>query len=199
MERVVNIDINDKHDLYETYNDNYLNKNLLDYLIRYSSSFNKKDQIVIIIDNNATWKRNFESIMKQSLQHERERLKLQYRDMNIKQLIWLITGSLIIMISTFLPPSAMQEILLVLGSVPIWEAVSIELFNSILKESKRVVINGPMGVFEDESFAKGTDEIYKCLKENNIKIIYSKQFSKSFELFVISLRYSPKDLSSKRT
>ena len=48
---------------------------------------------------------------------------------------------------------------------------TIELFNSVLKESKRVVINGPMGVFEDESFAKGTDEIYKCLKENNIKTL----------------------------
>jgi hypothetical protein len=141
MERVVNIDINDKHDLYETYNDNYLNKNLLDYLIRYSSSFKKNDQIVIIIDNNATWKRNFESIMKQSLQHERERLKLQYRDMNIKQLIWLITGSLIIMISTFLPPSAMQEILLVLGSVPIWEAVSIELFKDTEVRKKIKTIN----------------------------------------------------------
>lgn len=141
MERVVNIDINDKHDLYETYNDNYLNKNLLDYLIRYSSSFKKNDQIVIIIDNNATWKRNFESIMKQSLQHERERLKLQYSDMNIKQLIWLITGSLIIMISTFLPPSAMQEILLVLGSVPIWEAVSIELFKDTEVRKKIKTIN----------------------------------------------------------
>ena len=28
-----------------------------------------------------------------------------------------------------------------------------------------------MGVFEDEYFAKGTDEIYKCLKENNIKTL----------------------------
>ena len=48
---------------------------------------------------------------------------------------------------------------------------TIELYTQYLKESKRVIINGPMGVFEDERFSKGTDEIYKCLKENNIKAL----------------------------
>jgi len=48
---------------------------------------------------------------------------------------------------------------------------TIKLFTSILKDAKRVVINGPMGVFEKEEFANGTNEIYKCLKENNIKTL----------------------------
>jgi len=48
---------------------------------------------------------------------------------------------------------------------------TIELFTSILKDAKRVVINGPMGVFEEESFAKGTSALYSCLKENNIKTL----------------------------
>ena len=48
---------------------------------------------------------------------------------------------------------------------------TIEIYKKHLASSKRVVINGPMGVFEDERFSKGTDEIYKCLKENNIKTL----------------------------
>jgi phosphoglycerate kinase len=48
---------------------------------------------------------------------------------------------------------------------------TIELFNSILKHSKRVVINGPMGVFEEKDFSNGTNEIYKCLKDNDIKTL----------------------------
>ena len=28
-----------------------------------------------------------------------------------------------------------------------------------------------MGVFEEEAFAKGTKELYECLKENNIKTL----------------------------
>lgn len=48
---------------------------------------------------------------------------------------------------------------------------TIELFKSILIKAKRVVINGPMGVFEEESFSKGTKDLYECLKENNIKTL----------------------------
>ena len=48
---------------------------------------------------------------------------------------------------------------------------TIELFKNELKNAKRVVINGPMGVFEEPDFSKGTDELYNCLKENNIKTL----------------------------
>lgn len=48
---------------------------------------------------------------------------------------------------------------------------TIELFNNILKESKRVIINGPMGVFEEKPFDNGTREIYQTLKDNHIKTL----------------------------
>ena len=46
-----------------------------------------------------------------------------------------------------------------------------EMFKEHLKNAKRVVINGPMGVFEDKKYANGTNEIYKYLKQNNIKTL----------------------------
>jgi len=48
---------------------------------------------------------------------------------------------------------------------------TIELFQNELKKAKRVVINGPMGVFEEKDFSNGTNELYKYLKENNIKTL----------------------------
>ena len=48
---------------------------------------------------------------------------------------------------------------------------TIDLFKNILKESKRVVVNGPMGVFEEEPFETGTKELFETLKENNIKTL----------------------------
>lgn len=44
-------------------------------------------------------------------------------------------------------------------------------FMNILKESKRVIINGPMGVFEDKKFQNGTKNLYETLKQNNIKTL----------------------------
>ena len=51
-----------------------------------------------------------------------------------------------------------------------WEGVDIgektrELFADALKEAKTVVWNGPMGVFEFENFAKGTNAVAKALAD----------------------------------
>ena len=48
---------------------------------------------------------------------------------------------------------------------------TIEIFKNNLAQAKRVVVNGPMGVFEDERFSKGTDAIYKYLEANDIKTL----------------------------
>lgn len=48
---------------------------------------------------------------------------------------------------------------------------TISLFCSILKDAKRVVINGPMGLFENTMYQKGTKNIYKFITENNIKTL----------------------------
>ena len=48
---------------------------------------------------------------------------------------------------------------------------TIDLFISILKNAKRVVINGPMGCFENPHYATGTKAIYDFITENNIKTL----------------------------
>ena len=42
-----------------------------------------------------------------------------------------------------------------------------ELFADIIKKAKTVFWNGPMGIFEDERFAKGTIEVCKAITETN--------------------------------
>lgn len=46
-----------------------------------------------------------------------------------------------------------------------------EKFREILRGAKRVIINGPVGVFEKEVFSEGTKSIYSCLVENNVKTL----------------------------
>ena len=48
---------------------------------------------------------------------------------------------------------------------------TIELFTDIITKSKRIIINGPMGVFEEKPFDKGTISIYQTIKNNNIKTL----------------------------
>ena len=48
---------------------------------------------------------------------------------------------------------------------------TINLFKENLIDAKRVLINGPMGVFENPLYENGTREIYQYLVDNNIKTL----------------------------
>ena len=48
---------------------------------------------------------------------------------------------------------------------------TIKLFTDIISNSQRIIINGPMGVFEESPFNKGTISIYETIKKNNIKTL----------------------------
>lgn len=48
---------------------------------------------------------------------------------------------------------------------------TVKLFTNNLSNAKRVIINGPMGMFENENYAQGTKEIYNYLTKNNIKTL----------------------------
>ena len=48
---------------------------------------------------------------------------------------------------------------------------TIDLFQSYLKNAKRVIINGPMGMFENKLYQQGTKSIYDFITDNNIKTL----------------------------
>ena len=48
---------------------------------------------------------------------------------------------------------------------------TISLFTSVLKDAKRVVINGPMGCFENPNYATGTKALYDFITDNDIKTL----------------------------
>lgn len=48
---------------------------------------------------------------------------------------------------------------------------TIKLFEKELIDAKRVIINGPMGMFEDDRYSNGTNEILRILDKNKIKTV----------------------------
>lgn len=49
--------------------------------------------------------------------------------------------------------------------------MTIELYCDKIKNAERIIVNGPMGLFENKDYANGTRKIYECITENNIKTI----------------------------
>jgi len=48
---------------------------------------------------------------------------------------------------------------------------TIKLFEKELEKAKRVIINGPMGMFEDDRYINGTNKIFRVLDKNKIKTV----------------------------
>lgn len=74
-----------------------------------------------------------------------------------------------------------------------WQALDIgpktaKLYNDVIKKSKLVIWNGPMGVFEMEPFAQGTKEVAKALAEadNTYSIIGGGDSARAVEHFGLS-------------
>lgn len=49
--------------------------------------------------------------------------------------------------------------------------LTVEKFIEELREAKRVIINGPMGCFENDLYSKGTKALYDFITSNNIKTL----------------------------
>ena len=49
--------------------------------------------------------------------------------------------------------------------------LTIKMFSREMCDAKRVIMNGPMGICEDERFATGTLKVLKCLDKNKIKTL----------------------------
>lgn len=74
-----------------------------------------------------------------------------------------------------------------------WQALDIgpktaKLYSDVIKKSKLVIWNGPMGVFEMEPFAQGTKEVAKALAEadNTYSIIGGGDSARAVEHFDLS-------------
>lgn len=48
---------------------------------------------------------------------------------------------------------------------------TIKIFERELSSARRVVVNGPMGMFEDNRYTNGTNKIFKILDKNKIKTV----------------------------
>lgn len=48
---------------------------------------------------------------------------------------------------------------------------TISFFDKIIAHSKRAIVNGPMGIYEEPSFSKGTISLYQSLKNNHVKTL----------------------------
>ena len=139
MSKEIKIDIVNRNDLLEKYDENKISRDVIEYLIKESMLVNKQEKIEIIINKDKSiLTEDCNDLIKKGLKDEYKRsIEIQH-DNNIKQIYFLILGIILLFLSTQIQENGIwKEILLISGWVPIWEMVKIELFPDVQGRIRR--------------------------------------------------------------
>lgn len=141
VKETLEIDLNDKYDLVDKYNEKKLSSEMLEYIVKETSQIKKDRSIDIVINKRCYVDTDVTKLIRDGLKKEYDRNLKEYKRNNIKQILFLVLGFLIIFLSTLVnEESIWNEVLLIAGWVPIWDAVEVEILNDVESRKKRKVI-----------------------------------------------------------
>jgi len=141
VEKIIKLDIIRDSDLIERYDKENINPKLIDYLINKTKFIKKNIKIKIKINNESNVEEDIVKKISEGLNKEFERVTEIQKRNDIIQLILLLIGIVFIFISTLINEKYMwKEVILIIGWVPIWEMVDLELFKDFRgKRRKRII------------------------------------------------------------
>lgn len=141
MEKNIEIDLVDKYDLVERYNEKKTSSNLIEYIIKQTRFIRKKEKIKIIVNKKCVLEQDCTKMIREGLKEEYNKTLEQRRSNNIKQMWLLILGVALLFLSTLITEDEIwKEILLISGWVPIWEMIEVELFPDVDARIERRII-----------------------------------------------------------
>lgn len=141
MENKIHIDLKDENDLLETYNENKVSINLINYIIDQAMLIPRKEQMQIVINKKSEINRDCKKMIINGLKEELNKSKRQRKNNNIKQIWLLILGFIFLFLSTLVTEEGIwKEVLIITGWVPIWETIEVELFPDVAGRKKRKII-----------------------------------------------------------
>lgn len=135
------IDIVDKYDFVERYNEKKISSVMLEYIIEQAKWVEKNDKIKIIINKKCPLQQQCSEMIKEGLKEEYSKSLKKRHDNNIEQLFFLCLGIIFIFLSSLIKEETIwKELLLISGWVPIWEMVEVELFSDTEERKRRAIL-----------------------------------------------------------
>lgn len=141
MEQVIEIDLTNKNNLIDKYNEKKVSHGLIEYIIKQVENANLYDEIKIVINKKCHIEEDCIKLIKDGLHEEYNRSLKKRDDNNIKQIIFFVLGVLFIYLSTLIKNGDVwKEIILITGWVPIWKMIEVEILPDVVGRRKRKLI-----------------------------------------------------------
>lgn len=141
MNKEIEIAITNEEDLYDKYNKNYINDDLIQYIIKKAVELKSASNYKIIITSTLKNDIDYEELIKEGLR--KEYIK-SYDKHNINTrffFFYLISGITLLIISRILNSTVIfSEIFLIGGWVLIWKVIELLLFTNFEENLKRKLL-----------------------------------------------------------
>lgn len=128
MKNIIRVDLENRNDLLEKYNKNIVSRDLINYIIDNVPVFAKNETLTIVINSRIDNQKECISLIKKGLQEEYDKNVFLYRQNNLKQIVFLLIGILILLISTVVDGMVFKELASVGVWVMFWNMIETELF-----------------------------------------------------------------------
>lgn len=140
MEKIINVDVLNETDLIEKYNSECINNELINYLIKKSYNMKLDENIKIVINNNCNTKLNIANLIRDGLEKELAFCIETNNRNNLLQFSLFLIGILFLIIATFIKNIILNQILVIIGWVPIWKMAQVELFDDFRGRKRKQII-----------------------------------------------------------
>ena len=141
MDKVIEININDKYDFIDKYNENNVCTDFINYIIQKAAFVTKKDNIKIVINKKCEIGQNCENMIKDALKEEYKMSMTHHKIIDAKQVVLLIVGIIALILYGLIKEDIVwKEILLIGGWVGIWEMLDLEIFDDARERRKRKIL-----------------------------------------------------------
>ncbi len=141
MKRVIKVDLDSREALFETYDKEKVNKELIRYLVDSAAKFRKDDEIEIRINNLFDKSVECIPLIKKALAEEDTSNERKHYLIEIKQIAFFICGILALVISTFIATEILKEIVLIGAWVLIWDMVEMEIVDDVSNRKRNKILD----------------------------------------------------------
>ena len=141
MLKTIDVDLPNKEDFLEKYNQKKVANAFLEYLIKEAKNVAKKDELILNIKVNFRHDLDIEEMLIRALNEEYINTVNDHYYNNLFQILLFFIGLFFLSLSTSFEDGILwKEILLIGGWVPIWEMIELELFNDVRGRKRKNII-----------------------------------------------------------
>ena len=137
MEKILEIDLEKKEDLFDCYNKKKVSKELIQYILDSIPKLKKGDTLKVVINNSIKGNIKCAELIKKALDENFIKNEYKSHTNNVKQLSFLIIGVIALCFSSIIKFDVLKEVVIIGAWVLLWDAVEIEIVDDIINRKKK--------------------------------------------------------------